>query len=382
MHRGEACYSVIFTYDRALMALIKDFRFIKYSATHRAFYVFARHWSLTELIGALAGKGIGVTYGKFLKAEKLKEEVAGVPVDTAGNEKLLDDYISYLLGLRLSESTINTYSNFASNFIQFITGTSLEAVSNDTVRLFVEHEVKQKHYTISSHRQLISAIKHFGALFLESSIDIDSLHRPRKSSYLPTVLSKEEVIDLLRFTKNLKHRAVLALLYSSGLRIGELIDLRLHMINIDRRQLFVKNSKGRKDRVVMLAESFIPLFKNYYFTYRPEVYFVEHPKGGPYTAGSVRQFLKQSCKAAGITKRVTPHTLRHSYATHLIENGVGLRYVQDLLGHAKPETTMIYTHVAQKDLLQIRSPLDTALAALTKSDKDVPKLPFSDNISG
>ena len=140
--------------------------------------------------------------------------------------------------------------------------------------------------------------------------------------------------------------------------------------------------KGRKDRVVVLAEGFIGLLKNYYLTYRPKQYFIENPTGGPYSAGSIRQFLKRYCKAAGIRKNVTPHTLRHSYATHLIENGVGLRYVQDLLGHSKPETTMIYTHVARKDLLQIQSPLDTALQELAKRDKEVLKLPFSDNFSG
>lgn len=382
MHRGEACYSVVFPYDAALKAIIKELRFIKYSATHRSFYVFASRWSLTELVESLAAKGITIDYGNVLHAEKLKEASAEISSEKEDHSRVLDDYMSYLLGLRLSESTINTYATFISNFISFLNGSPLESVNNDTVRLFVEDEVKKKQYAISSHRQLISAIKHFATLNLESAIDIDALIRPRKSSYLPTVLSKEEVIDLLRVTKNLKHRTVLALLYSSGLRIGELIDLELRMINIDRRQLFVKNAKGRKDRVVVLAESFIPLFRNYYMTYTPQHFFVENPKGGRYGAGSVRQFLKQSCKAAGITKRVTPHTLRHSYATHMIENGVGLRYVQDLLGHAKPETTMIYTHVAQKDLLQIRSPLDTALTALSKSDKDTLKLPFSDNISG
>ena len=228
---------------------------------------------------------------------------------------------------------------------------------------------------------MISAIKHFGVFLPDSNLVVDDLPRPSNSKYLPTVLSKKEVIDILRATKNIKHRTIIALLYSAGLRIGEVINLELRNIDIDRRQLFIKNAKGRKDRVVVLAESFIPLYRNYYMSYRPNRFFIESPTKGKYSACSIRNFLKRSCKSAGIQKRVTPHTLRHSYATHLIENGVGLRYVQDLLGHAKPETTMIYTHVAKKDLLQIQSPLDTALIALSEADKKEQNRSLSGNIS-
>ncbi|MDT7829812.1 tyrosine-type recombinase/integrase [Pricia sp. S334] len=137
----------------------------------------------------------------------------------------------------------------------------------------------------------------------------------------------------------MKHRAILVLTYSVGLRIREVLSLQLHHIDIDRRQLLVKNAKGRKDRNVILAESFLRLFENYFSTYAPKKYFVEGPIGSRYSAASVRAFLKRSCERAGIKKRVTPHTLRHSFATHLMGNGVGLRHVQEILGHAKPETT-------------------------------------------
>ncbi|MDX1463424.1 MAG: tyrosine-type recombinase/integrase [Marinirhabdus sp.] len=385
-HRGHACYALRFDFNKSLKALIKELSMVKYSVTYRCFYVYVNRWSLEELRGVLEAKGISVDYGTSIKRNSLPNTntVTPPPLTTRLNPKdqaLFDAYVSYLKGLRFSVSTIETYSTFARGFVLFLKGKALTEVTNTDVRLFVEAEIKTRQYSISSHRQLISALKHFATLHLECAIEADELVRPSRSKYLPTVLSKQEVIDLLRATKNLKHRAALALLYSSGLRIGELISLRLHRIDIDRRQLFVKNSKGRKDRVVVLAESFIPLFKNYYVTYRPETYFIESPKGGPYNPGSVRQFLKRSCQLAGIKKKVTPHTLRHSYATHMIENGVGLRHVQDLLGHAKPETTMIYTHVAQKDLLQIQSPLDTALQSLALPDKEPHKITFSENFS-
>ena len=381
-HRGEACYALLFAYDVYTKELIKQLPNIRYTATHKCFYVFAKDWDLTNLERTLYNKGITISSVAGLVKEHSTTPVTAVVVSNDFISKPLEVYKNYLVGLRLSKSTIETYSTFMSNFFWFLQQKSFTEVTNEDVRLFVEQQVREKKYKISTHRQLISAIKHFATLQLNSKIDITALQRPYKSKYLPTVLSMEEVLELLRVTKNLKHRAALALLYSSGLRVGELISLELQMIDVDRKQIMVKQGKGRKDRVVVLADSFIGLLKNYYTTYRPQRYFIENPNGGPYNAGSIRQFLKRYCKEAGIRKKVTPHTLRHSYATHLIENGVGLRYVQDLLGHAKPETTMIYTHVAKKDLLQIQSPLDTALQELAKRDKEALKLPFSDNFSG
>ncbi|MGY0425436.1 MAG: tyrosine-type recombinase/integrase [Polaribacter sp.] len=203
-------------------------------------------------------------------------------------------------------------------------------------------------------------------LYSDCKIDSLLLERPKKSRILPTVLSQREVITLLQVTKNLKHRAIIALLYSAGLRIGELISLELSHIDIARRQILVKSGKGRKDRYVILANSFLPLLQNYLSTYNPTYFFVEGGIKTPYSASSIRKFLHRSTELSKISKKVTPHTLRHSYATHLLENGIGLRHIQELLGHSKPETTMIYTHVAKKDLLEIKSPLDTLLESLAK----------------
>ncbi len=178
---------------------------------------------------------------------------------------------------------------------------------------------------------------------------------------LPEVLSIEEILSLIQVTHNLKHRTIIAMLYSCGLRIGELLNLRLADIHLRRRQLQIRNAKGRKDRYVVLADSVLPLLNNYLMSYSPHEYLIEGKVGKPYSASSVRKFLKRSCRLANIHRPITPHTLRHSYATHLLEQGIGLRHIQELLGHSKPETTMIYTHLARKDLLNVASPLDTAL---------------------
>lgn len=268
------------------------------------------------------------------------------------------------------------------DFLEYKKDTPLNLLLTRDVERFAEDFLAPRHYSISTHRQFISALKLFIKLYPETKIDSLELERPKRSKILPTVLSPEEVIDLIRCTKNLKHRAVLGLIYSSGLRISELLNLELTHINIDRRQLLIKNSKGRKDRYVVLSEGFLPLLTNYLVSYAPERYFVEGQKGKTYSASSVRKFMQRACKSAKIHKRVTPHTLRHSYATHLLEQGVGLRHIQELLGHARPETTMIYTHVAKKDLLDIRSPLDTILLSLTKNQKQEQNILLSGNIKG
>jgi site-specific recombinase XerD len=386
-HRERPIISIGFDYNDGLRLKVKSIAGVRWSRRLKSFYVFEEDVPLKELFWALRQHGIYIDYSALVpprptrmpEPQKRRPVPREVPALVRERMKPLRRYME---GLRLSKSTIATYSVFMEDFLTFCEQRQVCTLTATDARLFIEEQVAQKRYGISSHRQLVSALKHLGSFYeLDALRELDDL-RPKKSSYLPTVLSQQEMVRLLQHTRNLKHRAALALLYSSGLRIGELIGLQLRDIDVDRRQIFIKNGKGRKDRVVILAESFVPLFRNYFVSYRPKLFFMEHPDGGPYTAGSVRSFLRKACRRAGISKRVTPHTLRHSYATHLIEAGVGLRHVQELLGHAKPETTMIYTHVAKKDLLAIQSPLDRALQAIPLPDNNAPKLPFTDSLGG
>jgi len=169
---------------------------------------------------------------------------------------------------------------------------------------------------------------------------------------LPSVLSQEEVLRIIQLTKNLKHRAIIVLLYSSGLRIGEVTNLLLKNIDILRRQIKVEKGKGRKDRFVVLATSYLPLLQNYLTTFKPALYFIEGPTGKKYSESSIRKFLFRSVQKAGISKKVTPHTLRHSYATHLLENGADLITIQNMLGHENIVTTERYLHVNRKHLVE------------------------------
>lgn len=378
---GRQITGIQFNYHAGVKDYVKTFPGVRWSQTLKVFYIPYSRAGNRELFRFLRRRNYYVDFSALQGPPVQRKETkkAGIPKPPLSPENLqrLGEYKRYLEGLRLSPNTVQAYGFFIERFLEYLGEQPLSEIGNTRVRQFVEELVARKQYGISSHRQLIGAIKHFSGLFPEAQIDNPQLVRPKRSRTLPTVLSQEEVMRLLQRTPNLKHRAILALLYSAGLRISELLQLELSAIDPERRQIQVRQGKGRKDRYVVLAESMVPLLLNYLNSYRPRRYFVEGEGGGPYSGSSVRAFLRRSCSRAGIRKQVTPHTLRHSYATHLIENGVNLRHVQELLGHSKPETTMIYTHVARRDLLQIRSPLDDAVLKLLKTDKNPPHITLS-----
>ena len=357
---------VDFKYNDELISIIKRTKLFKWSVSKRYWHTqFTNHnLKITkQIFDGIALIHIDQSIYKSPTVVSYRRK----RVISEKNKEIIRAYVSYLRGKRYSESTIKTYFSFIADFFDFINHIPLEALTNRDVELFIEKVFIPRQYSISTHRQFISAMKQFINFYPNSKIDNLNLDRPKKSHLLPTVLSNEEIINILRCTKNLKHRAIIAMIYSAGLRISELINLQLSQIDIQRRQIIIKNSKGRKDRNIILANSCIPLMLNYLNTYKPNLFFAEGKPSEKYSQESIRAFLKRSCKAANITKTVTPHTLRHSYATHLLENGIDLRYIQELLGHSKPETTMIYTHVSKKDLLRIESPLDIAVKKITKN---------------
>lgn len=381
-HRDELQIGITYKFDFELNEFIKNMEGMRWSRTYSCFYLPYSVNNKKRIYYNLKKIGSIIDYSAL---KNIKVTAIAAPEEKSSNLNaqqldILEEFKNYLLGQRLSKSTLKTYKTFVQRFLEFQKD-NLDTITNRSIELFIEKEIAGKNYAISTHRQCVSALKHFATLHRFPELEAEQISSPRKSKYLPVVLSKEEVIDLLRATRNLKHRAVFALLYSSGLRVGESINLQQKDIDIDRRQITIRAGKGRKDRVVIMAESFIPLLLNYLGTYRPRTYFVESPQGGPYSSSSIRAALHHACKLAHIKKRVTPHTLRHSFATHMLENGIDLRHIQSLLGHSKPETTMIYTHVTQKDLMKIKSPLDVSLKAISNSDKSDENLRLSRNIS-
>ncbi len=374
-HRGKQVIMIFFDYDLKMIEQVKQVTEARWSASNKAWYIPAKSTRLKQLQQALQGHADIAGQVRDLRETYLLREQAG--------SKEVERFRKYLQGRRFSQNTINVYLYFVEDFLGYIQHKALALVGNKEVERYIEEVFVPRAYGISTHRQFIAAMRHFAKCFDETDIDGVNLPMPSKDKKLPQVLSEEEVLQLIVATRNLKHRAIIALLYAAGLRIGELLALKLADIDMQRRQLFIRKAKGRKDRYVFLAKSYMPLMSNYIATYKPRNWFVEGPGGKPYSASSVRSILKHSCKRAGIYKEVTPHTLRHSFATHLLEQGVDVRYIQELLGHSRPETTMIYTHITRQDLRKIESPLDGLARRLQQTaDKEDLLLRLSRDILG
>lgn len=362
VHRKESQLILRFDFNHKLIALVKSVKGTYWSTSLRAWYLKYSEENL-HIILLLFKNITNVDVSKINKKTSSKRDLTDI------QKKLLNNFYLYLKGKRYSKSTCNTYTFLVADFVIYYAREKLQKLTNRDVELYIENIFLKRKYSISTQRQFISALKIFITFFPDTDINNLILERPKKPRKLPNVLSQEEILNIIRCTQNLKHRAIIALIYSCGLRISELINLKLEDFHIERKQLVIREGKGRKDRYVSLADSFLPLLSNYYNSYKPTIYFVEGLEGGKYSTESVRQFLKRNCIKAQIRKNVTPHTLRHSYATHLLENGVGIRHIQSLLGHARPETTMIYTHVKRKDLMKIQNPLDIALQKLKDTEK-------------
>ena len=187
------------------------------------------------------------------------------------------------------------------------------------------------------------------------------IDRPRRDKVLPDVISEEETLLILNVLDNIKHKAIITTIYSAGLRRSELINLRKTDIDFDKMIIFIRGGKGPKDRISVLSEATASIMKIYLKQYKPNYWMFEGPNRTQYSPSSIRNILNKAVSKAGITKKVTPHMLRHSFATHLLEQGVDIRYIQTLLGHESSKTTEIYTHVSKRSLAKIRSPLDRIL---------------------
>ncbi|WP_264522491.1 tyrosine-type recombinase/integrase [Flavobacterium sp. N2469] len=219
--------------------------------------------------------------------------------------------------------------------------------------------ILKNNLSASYQNQIVNAIKLFFQTIRETKMIVDKIHRPKNAKTLPNVLSKEEVKLILNAHSNIKHKMMLSLIYSCGLRCGELLALRPVHIDSKRNIVLLKNSKGKKDRITPLSPKILEMLREYYVLFKPTTYLFEGANPGePYSEKSLQSVLKQALKKIGITKPVTLHWLRHSFATHLLESGTDLRYIQELLGHQSSKTTEIYTHVSTKSIQQIKSPFD------------------------
>lgn len=278
---------------------------------------------------------------------------------SAHHQEKINAFTVFLQNQRYSPSTIKTYTDTLNVFFRFHGTKETHELHNTDLTEFVHTYIIQAGHSYSYQNQFINAIKLFFGKVEKRNMVIEQIQRPRTEKKLPNILSKQEVKMILGSLQNTKHKTILCMIYACGLRRGELLKLQPQDILSDRMLLHIKQAKGKKDRIVPLSEKLLDMLRDYYKTFKPQVWLFEGQKSGtPYSERSLELVFKHALKQAGIQKPATLHWLRHSYATHLLESGTDLRYIQALLGHKSSKTTEIYTHVSTQSIQKIKSPFD------------------------
>lgn len=274
-------------------------------------------------------------------------------------KNLREQMLRYMQLKNYSKRTIKSYLSCISCMSRYYKRTP-ESISTDEVKEYLYYLIENKKTSVSIINQIISAYKVLITGVLEKEWTSIKLPRPRREKKLPVVFSKQEVSRIIEHTRNLKHRAIIAFAYSSGLRLDEVRQVRLTDIDSSRMQIRVSNGKGNKSRYTILSKQILELLREYWSDYRPKVYLFEgFKKREPMGISTLQTIFYQRMKAVGIKKQASFHTLRHSFATHLLEQGVNLRVIQALLGHTSIKTTTIYTHLQNFDPSSVASPFDS-----------------------
>jgi integrase/recombinase XerD len=272
--------------------------------------------------------------------------------------KCPEAYFQKLELCKYSMSTAQTYTSCFERFMDYFKDQpDLMKLDENDIRNYLTH-LHRANSSDSYINQAINAIKFYYEVVHNMPSRFYQIERPRKKEKLPEVLSENEVKAMLKQASNIKHLCIMQLLYSAGLRRAELIDLKITDIDSERNVIVVRCGKGGKDRHTLLGNTVLKNLREYYKVYKPKTYLFEGQSGDQYSPSSVGAIVRRAASKAGIKKKVTPHTLRHSFATHLLEQGTDLRYIQSLLGHNSSKTTEIYTHIAINHIKTIKNLLD------------------------
>ncbi|MCJ7446172.1 MAG: site-specific integrase [Bacteroidales bacterium] len=363
VHRGEPRLTLSFEYDFNLISVIKKVDDSRWSSTMKCWHVPDNPEMVSNLFSLLKGKAF--LDHSSLQPEKVSKPVPEVTIPapqselSAEDKVKIDEFRKWMINRRYSDSTIDTYTVMVGHLLRFIKPKESKEIGSDDMVRFVNEYIIPRGLSYTFQNQVISAGKLFFNHFNKLDLEVETFKRPRREHRLPNVLSKEEIKAILQAPSNLKHKAMLSLIYACGLRRSELLNLKPGDIERQRGVLVIRQAKGKKDRITPISDKIIKLLEEYCISCRPVNWLFEgQVKGSRYSEKSLESVLKQSLFKAGIKKPVTLHWLRHSYATHLLESGTDIRYIQKLLGHSSTRTTEIYTHVSTRSLQSIKSPYE------------------------
>lgn len=340
-HREKDVIFIKFAFNKEIVAETRKLVGARWSASRSCWYVpdvleyRMRFGFAPKTIGKLAFSKIGVI-----------------------NNFEFQRYIETLQLKGYSPNTIRTYTNEFAQLLYVLKEKSVIECDNELIRRYFLYCINDLKLSESSLHSRVNAIKFYFEEILHRKDFFVEIPRPKKHSVLPKVIHSIDIKKLFEVTENLKHNTMLKLSYGMGLRVSEIINLKV--IDIDSRsmQVFIERAKGKKDRYVNLPESILPQLRTYFIEFKPQKYLFEGQYGGQYSSRSAQQVFKNAIQKAKINKTVSIHSLRHSFATHLLEQGTDIRFIQELLGHNDIKTTLIYTHVNDKSIRKIISPLD------------------------
>ena len=351
--KQQSHISIQFPYNKELIQLVKNIPAARWDSVHRIWKIPGREETLHSI-----AKMIEKNYEVEIADPPVYQETAAT-ISDASAKAGVQQFETWLTSKRYSESTVKTYLNAIQVFLSAHPGKLPEEITADDFLRFNKEYILKRNLSPSYQNQVVNALKLFYRVVENRCIRMEDIHRPRREHRLPNVLSKEEVKAILGAHGNVKHKAMLSLIYSCGLRRSELIGLKPEHIDSKRMLVMIRQGKGKKDRIVPLSPRILELLRDYYKAYKPSIWLFEGEKAGSsYDERSLSQVLKSALRKAGIRKPVSLHWLRHSYATHLLESGTDLRYIQELLGHNSSRTTEIYTHVSTRSIQKISSPFD------------------------
>lgn len=352
-----------FEYNHALIEATKSFKGIIWNEQQGAWQLVYRNDIIAQLLAHYKGIAFIDYRQLFLhskKAQTSKKSISKplLPALTDLSKESIIDFKSHMEQLRYSENTIQTYTEALCIFIRYLNNKPLVQVSQNDIEVFNSEYIIKYNFSSSYQNQVINAIKLYFSKRRSIYLKTEELERPRKEYKLPIVFSLTEIENILNSIDNLKHKSMLTLIYSCGLRCGELINLKIAQIDSNRMTIHLQGAKGKKDRIVPLAPTALEILREYYKQYKPKTYLFNGEGSLQYSATSLQNVFRKAKRKANIHKKSSLHTLRHSYATHLLESGVNLRYIQELLGHNSPKTTQIYTHVSSDECRKVISPLE------------------------
>jgi integrase/recombinase XerD len=317
-----------------------------------------------SLADYFTGRGIAVNVKKQVVNQELIAERKitgdGIRGQALGSKALdgMDSMAMYLDENRYSPRTRESYLSMLEFFFRYFSHKEPQEISEEEISRFIYDFIIRLGYSAAYQNQMVSAIKTFYTISGKGKVDPEFIERPRRSRALPKVFSKDEVTRILNSVRNPKHKLLLWMIYSCGLRRSEATNIRFTDLDRERGILHIREGKSKVDRIVPVSEKVWEKIDEYIRSYRPREYLFEGQTGGRYSSESVYRVFKGALLKAGINKDVGVHSLRHSYATHLHESGLDIRYIQELLGHKSTRTTEIYTHVSRRNLIAVRSPIE------------------------